>query len=148
VRSTNTQKFTVIQNSVGCSCPQTTDVCSRVECWVVAAPECGKTDLKDCSNTSKHYLSSPSLFPVLPIQYKQNTKIIIYRAPQSCYLLLYRGFTYYLQVLRNCYILLLYIIFTYYLYVALYKLSKWRIRERNIQVYLYEMLYTEKYCHI
>ena len=41
----------------------------------------GRADLKSSSSTRKRYLSSPSLFPVLPIQYKQNTKIIIYRPP-------------------------------------------------------------------
>jgi len=31
---------------------------------------CGIADLKDSSSKSKHYLSSPYLFPVLPTQYK------------------------------------------------------------------------------
>ena len=79
--ATNTQKFTVIQNRLGCSCPQTTDACSAVECWIAAAPECGRADLKLSSGTSKHYLSPPSLFPVLRTQCKQNTKIIIHCPP-------------------------------------------------------------------
>jgi len=49
---------------------------------VVAAPECGRADLKVSSNKSKHCLSSPYLFPVLSTQCKQNTKIIIYRPLQ------------------------------------------------------------------
>ena len=38
---------------------------------------------KDSSNTIRRYLASPSLFPVLPTQYKQNRKIIIYRPPRT-----------------------------------------------------------------
>ena len=79
--ATNTQKFTVIQNPVGCSCPQTSDVSSGAECWVVAAPECERADLKVSSCKSKHYLPSPYLFPVVPTQFNQNTEIIIYRPP-------------------------------------------------------------------
>ena len=41
---------------------------------------CGRADIKVSSSTRNRYLS-PSLFPVLPTQYKQNTKIIIYRPP-------------------------------------------------------------------
>ena len=48
----------------------------------------------------------------------------------------------YMQVLLNCYIQVLHIIYRYYLYVILYTLRYWHMKERNIQVYLYEMLYT------
>jgi len=49
-------------------------------------------------------------------------------------------------VVYRCHIL--YTGFTYVVYIILHKLTWLHIKERNIQVHLYEMLCTEKYCHM